>query len=127
MRNMYPEPCSICQGTVPAGEGTLRRGRSGWDVTHTDACLRGDKDVDSVRHGHAKAYTRRVMAVLRRSDATFEELLEAVDGLSALSRTGWTTLETCERILLGSQALKGMDRLEAEGILGNLLLEESHA
>lgn len=127
MRNMYPEPCSICQGTVPAGEGTLRRGRSGWDVTHADACPRGAQDDGSVRHGHAQAYTRRVMAVLRRRDATFEEILEAVDGLSALARTRWTSVETCERILLASQALNGMDRLQAEEILGHLLLEESHA
>ena len=67
------------------------------------------------------------MDVLRRSDSTFEEILEAVDGLSALARTRWTSIETCERILLASEALKGMDRLEAEEILSHLLLEESHA
>jgi len=67
------------------------------------------------------------MAVLRRDDATFEEILEAVDGLSALARTRWTSIETCERILLASRALGGMDRLEVEEVLGHLLLEESHA
>jgi len=67
------------------------------------------------------------MAVLRRDDATFEEVLEAVDGLAALANTRWTTFATCERILLASRALRGMDRLQAEEILGHLLLEESHA
>ncbi|MFE0472538.1 hypothetical protein ACFW2V_13080 [Streptomyces sp. NPDC058947] len=127
MRNMYPKPCSICQGTVPAGEGTLRREGSGWSLTHTDACPRGAEDGGAIRHGYAQAYTRRVMGVLRRKDATREEVLKAVDGLSALAHTRWTSIETCERILLGSQALSQMERLEAEAILNHLLLEESHA
>jgi hypothetical protein len=67
------------------------------------------------------------MGVLRRSDATLEEVLTAVDGLSALARTRWTSIETCERILLGSPALGGMERLEVEGILSHLVMEESHA
>jgi hypothetical protein len=124
---MYPKPCSICQGTVPAGEGTLRREGSGWSLTHADACPRGAEEGGAIRQGYAQAYTRRVMGVLRRSDATLEEVLTAVDGLSALARTRWTSIETCERILLGSPALGGMERLEVEGILSHLVMEESHA
>lgn len=68
------------------------------------------------------------MRVLRCVDSTREEIFTAVDRLSALARTGWTTLEACERILLGSDALRGMERLEVETILVHLCEEEeSHA
>lgn len=127
MKNWDPKPCSICQGTVLAGEGTLCREGSGWSVTHSNACPREMHKDGSVRIGYAQAYTRRVFAVLRRSDATFEEILEAVDGLSALARTRWTSIETCRRHLLASPALAGMDRLGAEEILEHLVLEGSHA
>lgn len=127
MRNTYPKPCSICQGTVPAGEGFLHREGSGWGVLHADACPRGVANDGAIRQGHARAYTRRIMSVLRRADAPLEDILKAVDGLSALARTRWTNIEACERILLASPALRSMERLQAEEILSHLLLEESHA
>lgn len=127
MRNRYPKACNICQGTVPAGEGTLRREGRGWSVTHSDACPRGIEDQGSIRHGHAQAYTRRVLNLLRQADASTDDILEAVGGLAALVRTRWTSVETCERILLRSPALATMDRMSAEEILSRLALEESHA
>jgi hypothetical protein len=68
-----------------------------------------------------------VLTLLRRVDASTEEILEAVDSMAALVRTRWTTTETCERHLLNSNALSRMDRLSAEKVLSHLLLEESHA
>lgn len=119
--------CSICQGLVPAGEGVLHREGTGWGVTHADACPRGLSDNGSIRHGHAQAYARRVMALLRRPNATIDDIEEAVRGMVALLRTGWVKQATCERILLNSKALEGRDRLEAEGFLHQLLPEESES
>lgn len=127
MRNQTPKACSICQGTVPAGEGTLRSIGRGWSVLHSGACPRGIEDQGSIRHGHAQAYARRVFSLLNRSDASMDEIQEAVGGLAALVCTRWTSLKTCERILLRSPALASMDRMSAEELLNSLLLEESHA
>jgi hypothetical protein len=126
MKNRYPKLCSICQGLVPAGEGILYQDSSGWSVTHSGACPRGDQDNGSIRHGHAKAYARRVLSLTRRSDVSVAEIEEAVRHLAALVRTGWTTIEACERILLNSKAMEGLDRLSVEGIMSQLSTEESH-
>lgn len=127
MKNRYPKECSICRGTVPAGEGILRQESDGWGVTHADRCPRTRSEDGEIRHGHARAYTRRIMAILRRPDATYDEVLEAVESLSALVQTQWTSTETCEKILLNSAALKSFDRCTVEGILNHLMLEDSHA
>lgn len=119
--------CTICKGNVPAGEGILRREGSGWSFTHTGACPRGIQDDKAARYGHAQEYARRIMRVLRRTDVEREEILGAVDGLSALVQTRWMSADACERILLGSPALSGMDRLEAQRIVQHLLLETSNA
>jgi len=121
MKNRYPKACSVCQGTVPAGEGTLRRVGSGWSVTHSDACPR-----NSVRHGHARAHTRRALALLNRATAPADDVRYAIDLLSELVRTRWTTRESCEKALLSARAFRDMDRLEVEGILQSFLPENSH-
>jgi hypothetical protein len=100
---------------------------SGWSATHTDACPRGVRDDGAIRHGHARAFTRRVFELLRRTDASLNDLQDAVNALSALVRTRWTTSDACERILLGSPALGAMDRLSAEQILNSFKLQDSHA
>ena len=127
MKNNYPKACSICQGFVPAGEGVLCKEGADWSVTHATACLRGDRDGGSVRQGHAQAYTRRMMRLLRNSDATLDEIEEAVDGLAALARTGWTSVETCKKVLFGSPALTQVDRLTVEALMVQLQPEDSHA
>jgi hypothetical protein len=127
MKNRYPKACSICQGLVPAGEGILYQDSSGWSVIHSGACLQGQQDNGSIRVGYARAYTRKVFSLLNRSDVTLTEVEEAVRSLAALVRTGWTTIETCERILLNSKALEAMDRCSVEDILSQLTSEESHA
>jgi|EndMetStandDraft_8_1072994.scaffolds.fasta_scaffold858720_2 hypothetical protein len=119
MRNMYPKPCGVCQGRVPAGEGNVQGSHaSGWTVTH-DVCPRG-----SVRHGHAQAYARRVMGVLRRKESTATDISEALAGLAALMRTGWTSREGCEKVILRAPAFSDLDRLEVEEILNRSLSEE---
>lgn len=127
MRNQYRQACSICQGIVPPGEGTLRKEGPGWSVTHTDSCLRGISVDTAIRHGHARAYTRRLFGILGRSDASIDEIMEAVGSMAALVRTRWTTVESCERQLLNSKALSSLDRLSVEKVLSHLLLEDSHA
>lgn len=127
MRNRYPKACSICQGLVPAGEGILYQDGSGWSVTHSGPCPRGLRDNASIRHGHAQAFAKRAFRITRRSDATLEEIHEAVRSFAALVRTGWTKKESVESILLNSRALEGMDRLQVEDILGQLSFEDSHA
>ncbi|AXH66182.1 hypothetical protein SEA_SATIS_21 [Streptomyces phage Satis] len=113
---MYPKPCGVCQGRVPAGEGIVQGSHaSGWTVTH-DACPRG-----SVRHGHAQAYARRVVSVLRRKSVTADDLTESLNGLAALVRTGWTSRESCEKIILSAEAFQDMDRLAVEDILAERL------
>lgn len=119
MKNRFPKPCGVCQGRVPVGEGTVQgSGVSGWTVIHT-ACPRG-----SVRHGHAQAYARRVLGVLRRKDASPVDITEALSGLSALMRTGWTSRESCERMILQAGAFQDLDRLAVEDILGDYLAFE---
>lgn len=119
MRNRYPKPCGVCQGRVPAGEGNVQGSHtSGWTVTH-DACPRG-----SVRHGHAQAFARRVTTVLRRKSSTADDVNEALTGLAALMRTGWTSRENCEKTILKAPAFSDLDRLEVEEILSSYLTHE---
>jgi hypothetical protein len=119
MRNRYPKSCGVCQGRVPAGEGIVQGSHaSGWTVTH-DVCPRG-----SVRHGHAQAYARRVVVALRRKESTSEDITEALNGLAALMRTGWTSRENCEKIILSAGAFRDLDRLQVEEILANYLTQE---
>lgn len=122
---MYPKACSICHGTVPAGEGIRRKEGTGWGVTHTEAspCPRG-----SVNRGYAQAYTRRAVLLLKPLDATMEEIQEAAGMFLALARNRWTTIETCQRTLLQATALRNRDRFVVEMLLDQLtLVEESHA
>lgn len=128
MRNRHPKACSICHGIVPVGEGLLHKDRqnSDWGVTHNGACPRGEEQA-SIRRGHAQAYSRRVIGLLNHAEASADDIQEAVGGLAALVRTQWTSVQTCERILLHSPALASMDRMSVEEILSGLLLEESHA
>jgi hypothetical protein len=119
MRNRYPKPCGVCQGRVPAGEGTVQGSHaSGWTVTH-DVCPRG-----SVRHGHAQAYARRTVATLRHRNSDADDITEALRGLAALMRTGWTSRENCEKIILKAPAFVDLDRLEVEEILDQCLTQE---
>lgn len=119
MRNRYPKPCGVCQGRVPAGEGVVQGSHaSGWTVTH-DVCPRG-----SVRQGHAQAYAHRTVAALRRRNSTADDITEALSGLAALMRTGWTSRENCEKIILRAPAFGGLDRLEVEEILDRCLTQE---
>lgn len=121
MRNQYPKPCGICQGWVPAEEGVLQGSRaSGWTVTHAGACPKG-----SVRHGHAQAYTRRALGILRRTDSTADETETAVSGLAALVRTGWASSESCERRILEAPAFRDLLRWEVEEILDKVRVEYS--
>lgn len=116
MRNRFPKPCGVCQGRVPVGEGTVQgSGESGWTVIHA-ACPRS-----SVRHGHAQAYARRVLGVLRRTDSSADDINEALVGLVALMRTGWTSRESCERMILQAEVFRDLDRLGVEEILSDYL------
>jgi hypothetical protein len=119
MRNRYPKSCGICQAWVPAGEGNAQGSHtSGWTVTH-DVCPRG-----SVRHGHAQAYARRVMGALRRQESTTTDITEALIGLASLMRTGWTSREGCEKVILRAPAFHDLDRLEVEEVLNRYFSEE---
>lgn len=119
MRNRYPKPCGVCQGRVPAGEGNVQGSHtSGWTVTH-DVCPKG-----STRHGHAQAYARRVSLVLRRKDSTTDDITEALNGLAALMRTGWTSRESCERVILKAPVFCDLDRLQVEEVLNRHFSEE---
>lgn len=120
MKNRYPKACSVCKGTVPAGEGTLRRVDSGWSVTHEGGCPR-----NSVCHGYAKARTQRALSLLDRPTLSREEIAKCVEELADLVRTRWTSRENCERAILSKRALRGMDRLEVEEILYRFLPETS--
>lgn len=119
MRNRFPKPCGVCQGRVPVGEGTVQgSSASGWNVTH-DSCPR-----ESVRHGHAQAYARRVLSVLRRRDSPADDVTQALVGLAALMRTGWTSRESCERMVLQAAVFQDLDRLSVEEILNDCLVRE---
>lgn len=121
MKNRYPKACSICQGTVPAGEGVVRGSRAtGWVVTHAEACPR-----NSVRHGYARARLRSIMVVLNRTSLTDAEVTEAVASLAELVRTRWTSPKGFEKVVLSSRAFSGLDRLEVEEILQRFLPETS--
>lgn len=122
MKNRYPKACSICQGTVPAGEGIVRGSRAtGWVVTHAEACPR-----NSVRHGYARAHLRGIMVVLNRTSVTNREVDDAVGSLAELVRTRWTSPKGFEKVILSSRAFSGMDRLEVEEIIQRFLPESSH-
>lgn len=119
MRNRYPKPCGVCQGRVPAGEGNVQGSHtSGWTVTH-DVCPKG-----SARHGHAQAYARRVSITLRRKDSTADDITEALTGLAALMRTGWTARESCEQVILRAPVFHDLDRLQVEEVLNSYFSEE---
>lgn len=119
MKNRFPKPCGVCQGRVPVGEGHIQgSSTSGWTVIHA-ACPRG-----SVRHGHAQAYARRVLGVLRRKDSSAADISNALTGLAALMRTGWTSRESCERMILQAGAFRDLDRLGVEEILSEYLAFE---
>lgn len=120
MKNRYPKACSVCQGTVPAGEGTLRRVGAGWSVTHEGGCPR-----DVIRRDRARARTERVVNLLDRPMISAEDLAECVGALAELTRAGWATRESCERAILSARALRNMDRLEVEEILYRFLTEDS--
>lgn len=120
MKNRYPKACEICQGTVPAGEGTLRRTGSGWSVTHEFACPR-----DAIRHGHARAHTRRILDLLDRPTVPRQVIADCVDALAQLVRTRWASRESCERAILSARAFADVDRLAVEEILHRFLPEDS--
>lgn len=123
MRNRYVKPCSICGGSVPAGEGDVLKNQSGWEVLHASPCAR-----TSVAEGHGRAYVYRVLRILNHPDASRDDVLYAVHGFLSLVRLGWTRMETCQRLLLNSPALSCYDRLEVEELLAQLRLnEETHA
>jgi hypothetical protein len=120
MKNMYPQACNVCDGHVSAGEGHLRKtASSGWSVTH-DTCPHGP-----VQHGNAKAYTRRAVQIMNRTDATRDEITEGVAMLAELMRTGWAPRESCERVVLNARAIRDWDRLGVEMLLHVFTLEES--
>ena len=123
MNNKYPKPCGICQGWVLAEEGILRGSKAaGWVVTHADACPKS-----TIRHGHAQAYARRVVSVLRRKNSTADEIEDALTSFNDLVRTGWVKRGACERIILSSPAFAHMDRVEIEMFLDRRLVhQESH-
>lgn len=119
MRNRFPKPCGVCQGRVPAGEGTVQgSSASGWTVIH-EACPRG-----AVRHGHAMAYARRILGTLRRKTSSHIDITDALTGLASLMRTGWTSRESCENIILSAAAFQDLDRLGVEEILNDYLIQE---
>lgn len=77
-----------------------------------------------MRHGHAQAYARRVLGVLRRKDSSADDITEALSGLAALMRTGWTSRESCERMILQAGAFQDLDRLGVEEVLNDYLTHE---
>jgi len=119
MRNRYPKPCGVCLGRVPAGEGNVQGSHtSGWTVTH-DVCPKG-----SQRHAHAQAYARRVSLTLRRKNSTTDDITEALMGLASLMRTGWTSRESCEKVILRAPVFSDLDRLMVEDVLNRYFSEE---
>lgn len=124
MKNMYPEACSICRGTVRPGEGTLRGSRAkGWTVTHADRCVTNKTINPSLRHGYAQAFTRRMLKMINAPHVTTEEITESLTGLAELVRTGWASKESCEKAILKARAFKDFDRLEVEDLISIFLSE----
>lgn len=104
---------------MPAGEGNVQGSHaSGWTVTH-DVCPKS-----KARQGHAQAYAHRTVKTLRQGNSTADDITRALNGLAALMRTGWTSRENCEKIILKAPAFGGLDRLEVEEILARCLTQE---
>lgn len=65
------------------------------------------------------------MAVaLRRKNSTADDITEALNGFAALMRTGWTSREKCETVILRAPAFSDLDRLQVEEILNLHLSQE---
>jgi hypothetical protein len=62
--------------------------------------------------------------MLRHKGSTADDITEALNGLAALMRTGWTSRESCEKIILRAPAFSDLDRLQVEEILTYHLSEE---
>lgn len=68
-----------------------------------------------------------MLDVLRRKNSPADDVTGALTGLSSLMRTGWTSRESCERMILQAGAFRDLDRLSVEDILNDYLTPEGSA